>query len=212
MISLVKDLRPKFGSVRDQGQRPTCLAFATSDAHAAANGPFQPLSVEYLFYHAVQRMPGKNPHQGINFGAANGALSTEGQPIESQWPYLPRIPADITQWTPPSGCTVMKRSLLQFVHPFDGVQAFLENDQPVIVILKLSTGFYRPDSNGLIHDNDKTSFTGRHAVIAVGHGTVSGGPTLLVRNSWGRAWGVDGYAHLHKSYVDSRVVAVSTVS
>jgi hypothetical protein len=212
MINLVKDLRPRFGIARDQGQRPTCLAFATSDAHAAVNGPFEPLSVEYLFYHAVQRMPGKNPHQGINFGAADEALSNEGQPIESLWPYLPSLPADISNWIPPAGCAVLKRSLSQSVQPFDGVRVLLEDGRPVIVVLELSAGFFRPDANGIVHDNDKTSRKGRHAVIAVGHGTLYGGPTLLVRNSWGRKWGLDGHAYLHKSYVDSRAVAISTVS
>lgn len=211
MVNLKIDLRSKFGVTRDQGQRPTCLAFATSDAHAAVIGPFQPLSVEYLFYHAIQRMPGKNPHDGINFEAANGALSNEGQPAENEWPYLPHLPADLKSWVPPRACGVMKRSLTEFVHPFDGIQELLEKNHPVIVILKLSAGFYRPDSFGIVHDNDKTSFTGRHAVIAVGHGTASNGPTLLVRNSWGQKWGRDGHAYLHKSYVDSRALAVLTV-
>jgi hypothetical protein len=46
-LSLVvsRDLRPFFGAVRDQGSRPTCIAFALSDAHAAARGAFTLLAI-----------------------------------------------------------------------------------------------------------------------------------------------------------------------
>ncbi len=55
-ITVRHDLRGRFGSARDQEGRETCLAFAMSDAHAAARGdPWSPLSCEYLFYHAKQR-------------------------------------------------------------------------------------------------------------------------------------------------------------
>src|SRR5436305_462757 len=54
-ITVSRDLRGRFGSARDQEARQTCLAFAMSDAHAAAiGGMWSPLSCEYLFYHAKQ--------------------------------------------------------------------------------------------------------------------------------------------------------------
>ena len=37
-ITVRHDLRGRFGPARDQGGRETCLAFAMSDAHAAAIG------------------------------------------------------------------------------------------------------------------------------------------------------------------------------
>ena len=48
-ITVRKDLRGRFGPVRDQGVRPTCLAFAASDAHAATREPWAELCCEYLF-------------------------------------------------------------------------------------------------------------------------------------------------------------------
>ena len=53
-INIISDLRHLFGDVRDQGDRPTCLAFATSDAHAGVRPGWVPLSCEYVFYHAVK--------------------------------------------------------------------------------------------------------------------------------------------------------------
>ena len=51
-ITVRHDLRGRFGPARDQGRRPTCLAFAMSDAHAATREPWAELCCEYLFYHA----------------------------------------------------------------------------------------------------------------------------------------------------------------
>ena len=49
------DLRSLFGPVGDQGPRPTCLAFAASDAHAALRSGWVPLSREYAFYQVAAR-------------------------------------------------------------------------------------------------------------------------------------------------------------
>ena len=85
MIEVVRDLRSAFGPVRDQGDRPTCLAFAVSDAHAAIRSDWEPLSIEYLFYHA-QRLGGRSAGQGCALQDALRVLRTDGQPHENGWP------------------------------------------------------------------------------------------------------------------------------
>src|SRR5262245_2292292 len=95
------DLRGRFGPARDQGARPTCLAFAMSDAHAAVMSPWSPLCCEYLFFHAKRRDK-KPPHTGATMPAARAAFEQDGQPVESAWPYLGALPADLKQWKPPA--------------------------------------------------------------------------------------------------------------
>ena len=85
-ISIGRDLRSRFGAIRDQGSRPTCLAFAVSDAHAVARGPFDPLSVEQLYYHAVQRTPGGDPAAGVNLPAILAAYGMTGRPLKPDGP------------------------------------------------------------------------------------------------------------------------------
>jgi hypothetical protein len=86
-ITVRKDLIGRFGPAREQGLRETCLAFAMSDAHAAALGPWCPLSCEYLFHQAKQidKTPAKD---GTTFYAICWALDKVGQPVETEWPYL----------------------------------------------------------------------------------------------------------------------------
>src|SRR5205085_5453343 len=81
-ITIRHDLRDRFGPARDQGGRETCLAFAMSDAHAAARGnPWAALCCEYLFYHAKQR--DRTPaDEGTTIHAIRAALEHDGQPAE----------------------------------------------------------------------------------------------------------------------------------
>jgi hypothetical protein len=86
-IKIKKDLRHLFGPVRDQGQRPTCLAFAASDTHAALRGAWEPLSCEYIFFHA-QRRAGRTAKDGATLPSMLEALRQDGQPHEAGWPAL----------------------------------------------------------------------------------------------------------------------------
>ena len=93
VLEIDVDLRGLFGPVRDQGARPTCLAFAASDSHAGLRAEWDPLSCEFAFYHA-QRRAGRTVAQGAELGAMLDALRIEGQPVEAGWPYLDAAPAD----------------------------------------------------------------------------------------------------------------------
>ncbi len=99
-ITVKNDLRSRFGLARDQGARPTCLAFAVSDVHASVRDSQEPLSPEYLFYNAKKR-DGK-PTSGATVPMIRLALEMDGQPLESGWPYYPDRPADLTMWAPPA--------------------------------------------------------------------------------------------------------------
>jgi len=102
-VSVQIDLRTKFGPARDQKRRPTCIAFAASDAHAAQRmNPFQPLSVEYAFYHASLKRTAFDPHSGVGMSDILAAVENDGQPEENGWPYLDQLPADITHYKPPA--------------------------------------------------------------------------------------------------------------
>ena len=71
------DLRSKFGQARNQGLRPTCLAFAASDAHAGMRVGWTPLSCEYAFYQA-QRRAGRPPSKGALLSSMLDALREDG--------------------------------------------------------------------------------------------------------------------------------------
>jgi len=211
-ITIRSDLRGKFGDVRNQQTRPTCLAFATSDLHAASRpAPFAPLSVEYLFFHAVQHSISPNPKKGITVTAASDTLRMEGQPVEGGWPYLPVLPTDTSKWLPPKGLTVFRRTVVPRKDSVEAVFNAIDNKEAVLLCLKISEAFYRPNSSGLVTHINPDRDTGYHAVLAVGHGTAGSNSVILVRNSWGAGWGLNGHAWLHLAYLSQRLYSVLAI-
>ncbi len=190
------DLRPHLGPARDQGARPTCLAFAASDAHAASRPGWHPLSCEYLFFHA-QKRDGRSPHVGATPQAVLGAMRENGQPIESGWPYLSSVPTDETLWQPPSDVgAVYARKGSNSTAAVDEVIGELSSGRTPVLLLKLSGSFFAPTAEAIIDPmpGETPDPAQRHAVVAVGHGVIRQQKAVLVRNSWGGAWGKAGHA------------------
>lgn len=212
-ISVLVDLRASFGSARDQGARPTCLAFAASDAHAAARDGWVPLSCEYAFYHA-QRRADRPPSTGALLSSMLEALREDGQPEEGGWPYLPATPADAASWMPPRDVgKLFGRNGTPAAHSIDRVIQELDQGRSVIVLLTLSRAFYQRNLQGVVDpvDDEQPEPDRRHAVVAVGHGTVDGQRAILVRNSWGPSWGDAGYGWLTERFLCPRIYAAATL-
>jgi C1A family cysteine protease len=195
------DLRVHLQPVRHQGRRQSCLAFASSTAHEHQAGTGEHLSVEYLFFHAVARMPGANPSSGLTMMAAADALAGEGQPVETAWPYSP---IQVMPWAPPAITTLLHKTVMAPGKlTFDEIVAVLDQSRPVILGLVITDAFYRPDASGRIPNQDPDIERAGHAVLAVGHGiSANGTPMLLVRNSWGEGWGLGGHAWLSRIYLE----------
>ena len=205
-VALEHDLRHLFGPARDQGVRPTCLAFAASDTHAAVRPGWAPLSCEYAYYHALHH-DGSPPGDGATLRGMMTAIEKEGQPHENDWPYLSTLPIDLDQWKPPANIDRLFRRASE-QKPIADLYALLDSGAPVIVAMTISNAFYRPDNVGVVAGNEPVDPTRRHAVIAVGYGLRSGERLTLVRNSWGEFWGFDGYAWLTEQYLTSRLIAL----
>jgi C1A family cysteine protease len=209
MVDLSIDLRGQFGPVRDQGQRPTCMAFAASDAHSAARTSLDALSVEFAYFHAVRRAIPPDPHAGVSFDQMARAIYEDGQPPEVSWPYLPTLPADIATWRPPADCApIFRRKYNLELGSVDHIYRYLEASRPVVIALKVSASFFRPGADGVIRTTSMEHQINTHAVVAVGKGREVDSDVVLVRNSWGPLWGVKGHAWLTEEYLSPRLLGI----
>ena len=208
MVDAKVDLRSQFGPVRDQGARPTCLAFAASDAHAALRAGWEPLSCEYAFYHAQQRAA-RPPTKGALLRSMLQSLSLDGQPPEDKWPYLPATPTP-DSWNPPADAAPLyARNGAPGKHGVCEIVSLLDSGLPVIILMNLSASFFNPKEGGLIDDKpgETPEPAQRHAVVAVGYGSADKNQVILVRNSWGSSWGASGYGWLTEQYLERRLFA-----
>lgn len=204
-VSATVDLRDRFGEIRNQRKRPTCMAFAASDAHSFARESTEALSVEYAFYHAVRLKAKPDRTQGVGIRLMARAISTDGQPLESGWPYLTNLSAT-DDWEPPkiSGTLFRRDMTLSVPRALSKIYASLDAGHPVVLVMDISESFYRVSADAALQASASEPRTGTHAVIAVGYGESEGTRCLLIRNSWGGKWGDGGYAWIHEDYLAPR--------
>ena len=207
MISFSTDLRSSLSTIRNQGQRETCLAFAASDAHALShNRPMADLSAEYAHYHACRRMPVFDPHQGTSGQVMLQAIENDGQPPESEWPYLAALPADLSAYVPPAIASGVIQKRGEELNTLADADAALKADLPVIMGLALSMAFFRLQSTTILIADPDPIVRGTHAVLAVGKFSSLEGPGYLIRNSWGTGWAASGYGLISEAYLVSRIL------
>ena len=56
--------------------------------------PWNPLCCEYLLFHAKRRDK-QPPHTGSTIHSMRSAVKSDGQPLESAWPYSNALPVDL---------------------------------------------------------------------------------------------------------------------
>ncbi len=209
MLHCTVDLRRKLGDVRDQGNRPTCLAFAFTAAHEAGQVPTEDLSEEFLVWQCHRR--GNNVTTGLNLGAVIAGLRDDGQPLEVAWPYSLVQPAIIT-YEPPDSVRAATIYCPAAIHRLplplgDALRANLDAGFPAVLAVRMWESFMMA-SRGMIplpKINLEQSLDS-HSVLVVGYGYDNNQLQFLFRNSWGDDWGEGGHGLLPVEYVDAHSI------
>lgn len=195
------DLRPNLPVVRDQGDtRGTCVAFAVTAAHEfdreVAGAAAEHLSEEALYWGC--KVVDGQWRSGTLFSSAARTLSTTGQPPEPVWPYDPKRPNGVP-YAPvsPPDAGWLTSSMAAMSADASTVRSELDAGSPVVLGVVVFDSMFRPTPKGRVELPPAGSpVRGRHAVLAVGYNA----DALLIRNSWGETWGVDGYGWLTDAY------------
>ena len=112
-IDISVDLRGKFAAARNQGRRPTCMAFAASDTHSFAHATTNYFSTEFAHYSAVKRRTPLDPKRGVPMPLMIDSIRDDGQPPEEVWPYLTDVPSPLSSWQPPTPCAPLFRHAIR---------------------------------------------------------------------------------------------------
>lgn len=203
------DLRPTMSKVEDQGQLGSCTANALAGAleclEVKAGQAFIDLSRLFIYYdervleHSVATDSGAMLRDGIKTLAAQGVCS------EKKWPYV------ISRFTrkPSATCYAeAKKHTIRSYHRIANLKEMrtcLAEGFPFVFGFSVYESF---ESAGVAKTGvlampkaDERQLGG-HAVCAVGYDDKS--KRLLVRNSWGTAWGMKGYFTMPYDYAADR--------
>lgn len=197
-------IEDQFGPVRDQGPRPTCLAFALSALNQHTSSAPGYLSVEYLYRQALS---GGACTDGLTLDRGLASVS-KGQPEEHEAPYETAEPVlPVTVPVLPAATTLYSAALNQHALDLAAIERTLRAGQPVGLGIRVTRSFTQP-SNGVIAFEADVFPGAAHAVVVVGLGTIGSDCHLRIRNSWGPQWGDAGHAWLPWSYVQLHTLCV----
>ena len=217
-------------SVRDQGKRGTCVAFASVGLREYLEGCNSELSEQFLYW-ACKQSDGYPDEAGTFIHIAMSALGTMGVCEWPLWPYNPEPdPGNESQDPPPNGAT---EQALTFVMPatraiapnwvnlykqvLAGVDGF--GQMPIVIASLVFNSWYR---SAATHQTGKITLplpgemplSGGHAMLIVGYQddpSVPGGGYFIVRNSWSEDWAAQspearGHALMPYAYIEQYIV------
>jgi C1A family cysteine protease len=211
------DLRSSFSPVEDQGALGSCTAQAAVGLleyfERRSSGKW--IDASRLFLYKVERdLLGWTGDTGAFLRTAMEALVMFGAPPERYWPY------NISKFDvePPAFCyacgsnykTVRYFRLSPLGTPpaqiLNNIKTYLAAGFPSMFGFPVYPEYDQPATGGLIgYPGPGEKSRGGHANVAAGYDDTlkigSDVGALLVRNSWGAAWGLSGYGWMSYQYV-----------
>src|SRR5205823_4145681 len=134
---------------------------------------------------------GTPPQKGARISSIRHVLEHVGQPVETAWAYLKKLPDDIRLWKPPAKVgKLYMRSSKEAGTEFDEAWSAILSGSPALIGMTTSPGFNKWDAEGVIDADEPVVPQRRHAVVGVTGGERKGRRLLMIRNSWGETWGL----------------------
>ena len=202
------DLRPQCPPVYDQRPLQSCTANATAAAvefermKHGLSPQFTPSRL-FIYYNERKLLGTEHKDDGAPLREAIKVLAKHGDCPEHRWPYE----VEKVNIEPSAPCYQQALKYKDLVYerlPQDipHMQACLASGSPLV----LTFGIYSGSETKEAQQTDTfpvpkagEKFLGNHAVMAVGYDDAH--ERLLMRNSWGPKWGMEGYFWLPYAYV-----------
>ena len=213
MVSVTKlpdkvDLRLRCPPVYDQGSLGSCTANAIGGAiqferlKQKLKPDFVPSRL-FIYYNERAMENSIASDSGAQIRDGIKSIATLGDCPESEWPY------DIEKFTvkPTKQCykDAIKYTAVQYQRVpqmLSQMKGCIASGYPFVFGFSVYSGFENPkvaESGELNMPTSKETLLGGHAVVAVGYDDKT--QRFIVRNSWGKSWGIKGYFTMPYAYL-----------
>ena len=202
------DLRPNCSPVEDQGSIGSCTANSLVGAleyiEKKDKDVFTDLSRLFLYYNERKLEGTVNQDSGAQLRDGIKVLASQGICSEKNWPYT------ISKFTNKPTAACYKEGLTHIIESYQRIvtlndmKTCLANLYPFVFGFTVYESFESQEvaTTGIVpmpsHDE---SVLGGHAVLAVGYDDSK--KMVLVRNSWGTSWGIQGYFWMPYDYISN---------
>jgi len=184
--------------VKNQGQCGSCWSFSATGAlegqHFRSTKQLVSLSEQNLVdcsqSYGNAGCNGGWPFQAFQYIKGNGGIDTE-----SSYPYE-AVDGKCRFSSQNIGATCAG---FHKIPPSEAeLQDAVANQGPISVCIDASHSSFQSYQSGVYNEPACTSMID-HAVLVVGYGTENGQDYWLVKNSWGAAWGMNGYIKMSRN-------------
>ncbi|MCQ2320389.1 MAG: C1 family peptidase [Bacteroidales bacterium] len=202
------DLRSCFTSIKNQGKMGACTAFALvsiMESILKRNKKSDlDLSEQFIYYNVRNREGNAFVDKGSSLYGVVKTMTDEGVCLESYFPYNPN---DCSQRPAQAAYDdAANRKIVKALNvklTLDDVKSALCDGYPVAIVVKIFDSFY--PRKGFIpmpsESEMKNGDSGYHTMVIVGFNDEA--KFFVVRNSWGKGFGDNGYCYMPYSYFEN---------
>lgn len=190
------DLRSLDTPIKDQGQEGLCTSFATIAA-METDGLVAKKTLDLSERHLW------NLYRQYYTEKALTASTKRWVTTEARWPYSKTAKPRTTI------AGVAKNKSYQALPNFPAVYTAIASNKPVVLSVETNTSWSNPYKGVL---SVKGTRQGGHAVKLSGFFDTTRGRYLIIKNSWGSAYGDSGYVYLPENYCSTYWCAFHVVN
>ncbi|MDD5988309.1 MAG: C1 family peptidase [Bacteroidales bacterium] len=218
------DLRHQFAPIKDQGQMGACTVFAVASIFEyilkKSTQRVPDLSESFVYYNVRRAKGEERTDTGSSFQDVIKSIGTEGICTEELHPYSKPLGEAPSAEAVRDGKTRRIVKALGVAVSERDIKSAIQEGYPVAVSLKVFNSFspqVRGGSRGVLqnarrggvgasgfvpHPTEAELASGEygyHAMVVVGYSDEA--KHFVVRNSWGRQFGDEGYCYIPYSYI-----------
>merc|ERR1719423_54084 len=185
--------------VKDQKQCGSCWAFSATGSlegqHFKKTGNLVSLSEQNLV--DCSRPEGDMGCEGGIMDYAFKYISLKGIDSEKSYPYLAKD--ESCNFNPNHVVATLKGCVDIEQGDENALRQAVSTVGPISVAIDASHRSFQLYSEGVYYESECSSTRLDHGVLAVGYGTEDGTAYWLVKNSWGKSWGMKGYLKMSRN-------------